>query len=263
MTRDDSTIAGPEGDWQAAELALGLLDGAEHDAARRRAAADPVFAAEVQRWRERLAPMLDEIGEADVPPALWSRIAGALGGRAAPAAPAALAAASNDNQAATEQRLAFYRRWSVGATAVAAALGLFLVLEPRPEAVPPMPVTPVAPAQPVAEAPMVAAMAAKDSDAKLVATWEPNARSLTVAAAGDIANDGKHSHELWFIVTGAKPKSLGVMPTNGRMHAQLAAEIAEALREGTVIAVSVEPVGGSPTGQPTGPVIAAGPLLPT
>lgn len=253
MTTDDIRPEGSDADWQAAELALGLLDGSERTAAEARAANDPVFATEVQQWRLRLAPMLDEVAEAPAPPASWGRLDAALG-------TPDTAAPSNDNQVADGRKLAFYRRWSIGATAVAAALGLFMVFEPRPQPVAPMPVTP---AQPVAEAPMVAAMAAKDSDARLVATWEPNARSLTVAAAGDMPGDGRHSHELWFIVTGAKPRSLGVMPRTGRMHAQLAAEIAAALREGTVMAISVEPVGGSPTGQPTGPVIASGPLLPT
>ncbi|WP_162789189.1 MULTISPECIES: anti-sigma factor [Sphingomonas] len=240
----------PAGDWQAAELALGLLDGVELDAARRRAATDPRFAAEVAGWSRRLAPLLDEVGDTPPPSSLWAHISGALGGRA----PAAV----NDNAVDVHRRLAFWQRWSAGATAVAAALGLFLLVEPRPT-----PPPPPAPTQPTAEAPMVAAMASKDSDAKLVATWEPTARSLTVAAAGDMPNDGAHSHELWFIVSGAKPKSLGVMPLNGRMHAQLAAEIAAALRQGTVLAISVEPTGGSPTGQPTGPVIASGALLPT
>ncbi|WP_287200988.1 anti-sigma factor, partial [Mesorhizobium sp.] len=32
------------------------------------------------------------------------------------------------------------------------------------------------------------------------------------------------------------------------------------LAQGAVLAVSVEPAGGSPTGQPTGPVVAAGDL---
>jgi len=256
MTTDEPPIL-PDDDWRAAEYALGLLDGAEAEDAAVRAAQDPLFAAEVQRWRLRLAPLLEEIAEAAVPPALWPRIAASLGG-AAPAASAA-ARASNDNHSG-DRRLAFYRRWSIGATAVAAALGLFLLLDPRAQPIAPMPVTP---AEPAAEAPMVAAMAAKGSDARLVATWEPGARSLTVAAAGDMPNDGKHSHELWFIVTGAKPRSLGVMPLTGRMHAQLAAEIAAALKQGTVLAVSVEPVGGSPTGQPTGPVVASGALLPT
>jgi anti-sigma-K factor RskA len=210
-----------------------------------------VFAAEVQRWRERLAPLLDEIADTAPPQQLWARIAAALGGEAI---------ASNDNDAALERRLTFWRRWSAGATAIAAALGLFLLIDPR-SAPPPVAPPPAVPA--VAEAPMVAAMAAEGSPAHLVATWQPNARSLTVAAAGDLPQDAIHSHELWFIVGKAKPKSLGVMPVNGRMHAQLAAEIAKALREGTVLAISVEPAGGSPTGQPTGPVIASGALLPT
>lgn len=253
MTTDEPPMVPPEDDWQAAEHALGLLDGVEADAAAARAARDSVFAAEVQQWRLRLAPLLDEIAEAPVPPALWQRIAARLG----PTGPAA--DASNDNRP-TDRRLAFYRRWSIGATAVAAALGLFLVLEPRPEPIAPMPVTPAAP---VAEAPMVAAMAGKDKAPHLVATWQADARSLTVAAAGDLANDGKHSHELWFIATGQKPRSLGVMPASGRMYAQVPAEVAAAIQQGTVLAISVEPSGGSPTGQPTGPVIASGPLLPT
>lgn len=243
----------PTGDWQAAELALGLLDGPELAAARSRTAADARFAGEVAGWTERLAPLLDEVADTAPPQGLWERIATALGGHEA--------VADNDN-GADARRLVFWQRWSAGATAVAAALGLFLLFEPR-SAPAPAPAPVPTPAQPVAEAPMVAAMAGKDSPARLVATWEPNARSLTVAAAGDMPNDGRHSHELWFIVAGGKPQSLGVMPLNGRMHAQLAADIAAALRQGTVMAISVEPTGGSPTGQPTGPVIASGALLPT
>jgi anti-sigma-K factor RskA len=41
-----------------------------------------------------------------------------------------------------------------------------------------------------------------------------------------------------------------------RVEPQLSRE----LREGATLAVSVEPVGGSPTGLPTGPVIASGKL---
>jgi anti-sigma-K factor RskA len=38
----------------------------------------------------------------------------------------------------------------------------------------------------------------------------------------------------------------------------LPAILAAELRRGATLAVSVEPAGGSPTGLPTGPVIAAG-----
>jgi anti-sigma-K factor RskA len=242
----------PAGDWLAAEQALGLLEGADLGEAQRRARSDPAFAAEVARWSERLGPLLDEVDEAAPPAGVWERIAAALGTPAT--------AAANDNAAALHQRLTFWRNWSAGATAVAAALGLFLLVDPR-AAPPPAPAP--GPVQPVAEAPMIAAMAAKDSSARLVATWEPNARSLTVASAGELPTATNHDHELWYIVAGEKPKSLGVMPLNGRMHAQLAAKIAAALQQGTVLAISVEPAGGSPTGQPTGPVIASGALLPT
>jgi anti-sigma-K factor RskA len=44
------------------------------------------------------------------------------------------------------------------------------------------------------------------------------------------------------------------------MHMQVPDDIAEQLRRGATLAVSVEPAGGSPTGLPTGPVIASGAL---
>jgi anti-sigma-K factor RskA len=44
------------------------------------------------------------------------------------------------------------------------------------------------------------------------------------------------------------------------MHMRLADALAQLLRQGATIAISVEPPGGSPTGAPTGPVVASGPL---
>jgi anti-sigma-K factor RskA len=41
---------------------------------------------------------------------------------------------------------------------------------------------------------------------------------------------------------------------------ELAQALAELMRNGATIAISVEPRGGSPTGAPTGPVIASGAL---
>lgn len=46
-------------DMAAAELALGILDGAERAAAVRRVLAEPGFAREVERWRGHLAQMFD------------------------------------------------------------------------------------------------------------------------------------------------------------------------------------------------------------
>ena len=56
-----------------------------------------------------------------------------------------------------------------------------------------------------------------------------------------------------------KPRSMGVMPA-GPMHLEVARATAEMLAEGATFAVSLEPAGGSPSGLPTGPVIASGKL---
>jgi len=47
------------------------------------------------------------------------------------------------------------------------------------------------------------------------------------------------------------------------MHMQLADALARLLQQGATIAISVEPPGGSPTGSPTGPVVASGALAKT
>ena len=44
------------------------------------------------------------------------------------------------------------------------------------------------------------------------------------------------------------------------MHMRLADTVAKLLQQGATIAISVEPPGGSPTGAPTGPVVASGSL---
>src|SRR5262249_19710541 len=65
---------------RAAEYALGVLAGAERDAAARRVARDRAFAALVAAWEERLAPWVAEIREVAPPPQVWERIAAQLPG---------------------------------------------------------------------------------------------------------------------------------------------------------------------------------------
>jgi len=234
-------------DWLTAEYALGLLDGAELAAARDLLRRDPAFATEVAVWTRRFMPLVDEAAPAEPPTDGWSRLAASLpDGQAA-----------NDNGAQLHRRLRFWRNWSVGATALAASLGLLLLVDGRTP--PPIARPPVSQ---VTDEPMLATMAAEGSAARLVATWEPASRGLTVAAAAGVSPVPGHSHELWIIPEGGTPRSLGIMPATGRMHAQLPAAEAASFHRGVTLALSVEPAGGSPSGQPTGPVIAAGQLLP-
>lgn len=66
--------------------------------------------------------------------------------------------------------------------------------------------------------------------------------------------------ELWAIAPGGKPVSLGLVPVSGKGRIQLSKEQQALLTSPLTLAVSLEPHGGSPTGQPTGPVLYQGAL---
>jgi anti-sigma-K factor RskA len=219
----------------AGVYALGVLTGEELRRARALLQSDQSFRAEVAYWTGRLTPMLDEVADAQPPNQLWRRIAASLP-----------VAADSTNVVQLNQRVTLWRSVSAAMTAVAAGLALVLLF--RPEAV----VRPVGP-------PMVAMLGDQQKQMRVMASWNPNGRQLVLAAAGDMPSDPKHSHELWIIPSGGKPRSLGTMPGK-QMHMQLADALAELMREGATIAITVEPPGGSPTGDPTGPVVASGKL---
>ena len=76
--------------------------------------------------------------------------------------------------------------------------------------------------------------------------------ALTVTrVAGHAAPEGQ-TQELWLIAPDAAPVSLGLL-ADGPLNVPYPEAPA-----GWTLAVSVEPAGGSPTGAPTGPVVAAG-----
>ncbi len=66
--------------------------------------------------------------------------------------------------------------------------------------------------------------------------------------------------ELWLIPSGGRPQSLGLIVREPAGTAQGAAGTCCASQHRGDARVSLEPLGGSPTGQPTGPVIANGKL---
>jgi anti-sigma-K factor RskA len=68
------------------------------------------------------------------------------------------------------------------------------------------------------------------------------------------------SLELWAIPADGKPISLGVIPTGGKGKVELSDAQKALIGKPIALAVSLEPKGGSPTGQPTGPVLYQGAL---
>jgi anti-sigma-K factor RskA len=81
-------------------------------------------------------------------------------------------------------------------------------------------------------------------------------RNLEIAAIRPQAVATGRALELWAIA-GGPPRSLGLVAATGD-HRILAEGAVP--RDG-VLAVSLEPAGGSPTGQPTGPVLYQGKIL--
>lgn len=72
--------------------------------------------------------------------------------------------------------------------------------------------------------------------------------------------DPGRSLELWAIPADGKPISLGVIPAGGKGKVELNDAQKALIGKPIALAVSLEPKGGSPTGQPTGPVLYQGAL---
>jgi anti-sigma-K factor RskA len=78
---------------------------------------------------------------------------------------------------------------------------------------------------------------------------------LVVRSPELAAKPADRDYELWALPTGAPAVSLGVLPVRGEFATRLSPGQRRALAHSAQLAVSVEPLGGSPTGHATGPVI--------
>lgn len=83
---------------------------------------------------------------------------------------------------------------------------------------------------------------------------------LVVQAVQPTQVGNEQTGELWLIADGT-PISLGLLPEQGSRRLQPSAELRAQLFNAD-LAVSVEPQGGAPEGQPTGPIIDHGRLTP-
>lgn len=230
----------PETEAFAAEHALGVLGAAERRAAETRMAAEPAFAAQVEAWRERLRPLLDQIAPVPVSPALWPSIE-----RALPA---------NDNGHAV-RGLRVWRATALGSlTLAAASLAMVVFLANRP----PVVIQPPAPGQ-LLNASLVSQSA--QPQPLFVAAYDPTRRALIVTSLVTPGNDPAHVHELWVIPSDGKPRPLGIVEPGKTVSLKMPPSLLPSLIDGSALAVSVEPPGGSPkVDAPSGPIAAVGKL---
>ncbi|KSB90826.1 hypothetical protein AS593_17290 [Caulobacter vibrioides] len=235
----DATDNIPEGEDRpfAGEYVLGVLDASERAEAERRLAADPAFARSVAWWEERLTPLAADVAGVSPSEGLWPRI------QALVADPLKPSAWSN---------IALWRGLTAGAMALAAACVVIAIL-PRP-ALPPS----VAPAPSRPQAAEVALIADPTTNKPMmVATLDHGMDQVMLTPMGMKMPEGRDA-ELWIIPEGQKAISLGVIPTDKPMRIPMPKDLRGEATYTALLAVTDEPIGGSPTGVATGSVRAAG-----
>jgi anti-sigma-K factor RskA len=212
----------------AAEYALGTLRGRARARLQRWMRDDAELAAAVAAWEARLAPMAGAVEPAAPPARVWTEVERRIG-------------APRKRQGSLWKALGL-----VAGGAAAALVAVAVLLPSRPTEMP---------------ASYVAVLSdPKTNRPVLVATAMRSDRVLRVNTLDKAIHVSGRSLELWALPQGAKPRSLGVV-SGDKSDLKLLAAADQSLGDVPTLAVSLEPPGGSPTGQPTGPVLYTGPCV--
>lgn len=236
-------MGGPDNspdDALAMDYALGALGREARRDVERRMRGDAAFRALVEDWQRDLSPLDAETASVPPPAAIWEAIAAEITPVRAVAPAAAVAP-----RAGFWDSLALWRGLALAGTAAAAIAVSQIGPAPTPPGAPP----------PL----LVAALAGADGTPLLSAAYDP-VRGAVVLTPATQRDDAGKSPELWVIEGDKPPKSLGVIDIQGPNAHAISSKQLTGLAPGSVLAISIEPLGGSPTGQPTGPIVATGKL---
>ncbi|WNJ92168.1 anti-sigma factor domain-containing protein [Bosea sp. 685] len=243
----DINLTQAERDALAGEYVLGLIEGAELAAFEQQLESDPELAATVESWRRHFASIDATATPLTPSPALWSQIEAELATLAQNAAPARAAATTILGKASAGSRLSawwnslFVWRGAAFAGALAAillAIGLNGALDRARR-------------QPV----MVAVLLTEASVAAAVVNTFADGRVEMVPLQAIHVPEGK-ALEIWTLWDRAVgPRSVGLIErarTTPLRLDQLP------LGKDQLFEITIEAATGSPTGRPTGPVVAKG-----
>ena len=240
----------------AAQYVLGVLSASARAQVQTRILHDIALRDSVYQWERKLNPLASLLPEQPVPSQVWQAIERQLGHASSVPTPSIIATTQAVSPAATMPEAANdvsrWKLWTGLSSAVAAGLAFALLL--RPDAV----MTPTAPPILVQQPAMVRDLAVL-VDAQNVPTWivrqQEQQLLLSSLTAQEIPSD--RDLELWTIQGDQAPKSLGVIPV--RDGQAVLGNIADTLVSAdSVLAISIEPKNGSPTGSPTGAVLFTG-----
>ncbi|SOC83941.1 Anti-sigma-K factor RskA [Ensifer adhaerens] len=216
----------------AGEYVLGVLPLPDRLRVEYRLRQDKAFQAIVARWQENLASFNTEYAAEAPPPWLYPAVETKLFPKPA----------EDDAPRLIWNSLGFWRGLtlvSLSAAILFAASAGGLLHKPQ------------------ANAPVVATLGSQSSSISLVTLFDRETGKLEVTpvAAGEPKSK---SLELWLIEGENAPVPLGVVPDTGDGSIIIPSDLRDRLKDGMTLAVSLEPFGGSPTGKPTGPVVASG-----
>ena len=232
MTTDTPESSIPESsDLLAAEFVLGCLDARQLRQVAARSQRDPGFAGLVESWSVRLSPLNDAL-EPHVPDeSLWQGIEQHL--------PQPQDLASARPQFYGISKAGFFG-W--GAAALAASFALMLLI-------------PGDLSHPSGRA--VAILEIEEGALSWAFTVERRGSAVTVRRQGAPLQAAGHSLELWLVSVDGGVESLGLVPQADAARIPLAPPILARMVTGATLAISLEPLGGSLSGQPSGPVVAS------
>jgi anti-sigma-K factor RskA len=238
-------------DRLAAEYVLGTLRGGARLRFEAWMREDAALRQIVAGWEARLVPLADAVPARTPPRRVWRAIERRLGAPADPARTAGL-----------WDSLAFWRNWGLVATGCAAALlGALALRAPQIVEVPIVREVPVESKRMQASYVAVLHATGKDDERLMFVAYAPRqSDELWVKRMELPAEPHNHSYELWGLPAkpGEPPVSLGVVPASDKSTIRLAAAADQSLRDFPALAITVEPLGGSRDGKPSGVVVAKG-----
>ena len=231
MRYDNQQLA----DMLSAEYILGTLKGAARRRFEQLIRQKPVWAQTLSWWEGHMHLLADTVPAVNPPNKVWKNIEAQLFNRKA------------------TQHSAWWKNWAFASTALATGLAILLVIQ-TPQS--------LNDSKPAA----VALLATEKSEAGwLLNETKKSDTDVTInaIALASLELKADNAFELWLLPADkSKPISLGLLPQQGNNVFKVPKDIIPLMATG-LLAVSLEPVGGSPTGQPTGAVLYQGRMTKT
>ena len=207
---------------------------------------DPQVAASVYALEEKLLPMAWSLMPVEPSELVWQRITRQAGiGAGARGQPA---------------RRAVPGRWPMVAAALSVALVVSIYGWWQEYLLPPEVITETV-TESVPLEPVIGVVEDDGGNPLWVARIYSDLQRVDVTVENVPEQHAANDYELWVLRDDGVPVSLGLLPQTGERSLTLASNAVDALQRGTALAVSLEPLGGSPIATPTGPVLFTAALL--